>query len=58
MTFKAIDDVGHLEVQLELKKQVYKNGGFQLKIEFEVDPTILPRVATELKVLMTEEKAC
>ena len=51
LLFKAIDNLGHLAVELHIKKEdrVSMDYSYDVNIEFQVDPTILPSVIKDLK---------
>jgi hypothetical protein len=48
---RAVDTFGHLSVKMRInnKNQIYKDYAYDVSIEFEVDPTILPSVIVDLK---------
>jgi len=51
LLFKAIDNMGHLAVELKIRKEdrISKDYSYDINIEFQVDPTILPYVIKDLK---------
>jgi hypothetical protein len=53
LTFKPIDDLGHIAVGLLFNKQdrINHDYSFEIKVEFQTDPTILPTVLKDIKRL-------
>ena len=51
LLFKTIDNLGHLAVELKIRKEdrISKDYSYDLIIEFQVDPTILSSVVSDLK---------
>jgi hypothetical protein len=54
LTFQAIDSLGHLSVALYYKKEdrIDKDYSYDIKVEFQIDPTSLPTVRNELLELI------
>jgi hypothetical protein len=56
--FKNIDKLGHLAVVLRIKKESSVDHTYHddLKIEFEIDPTSLPKIINQLSQLITHKQ--
>ncbi|MFN7116237.1 MAG: hypothetical protein ACK4TA_05520 [Saprospiraceae bacterium] len=54
LVFKAIDDLGHLSVALQLAKEnrINQDYSYTIKVEFEIDPTSLANIKREMLELM------
>lgn len=54
LTFQAIDNLGHLSVTLHFKKEagIDKDYSYEIKVEFQIDPTSLPAIHSELLALI------
>ena len=54
LTFKPIDSLGHLSVSLHFVKldKINKDYSFDIKVEFQVDPTSLTKVKNDMVELM------
>lgn len=55
LRFRNLDVLGHLAVELQVTKEYYYNHGYSdlLRVEFEIDPTSLPKIIIGLKELKT-----
>ena len=55
LRFRNIDKLGHLAVELKVRKESpYQNDYSDLiKLEFEIDPTTLPKIIDELNEIKT-----
>jgi hypothetical protein len=53
LIFRAIDDLGHLSVEFQIKKEdrISMDYAYDVSVSFQVDPTILPSVIKDLKML-------
>jgi hypothetical protein len=54
LTFQAIDNLGHLSVMCHYKKEdrIAKDYSYEIKVEFQIDPTSLPTVRNEMLALI------
>ena len=55
LRFRNLDNLGHLAVELELRKVSKNDNSYSdlLRVEFEIDPTSLPQVIREMNELKT-----
>ena len=56
LRFRNLDNLGHLAVELELKKDSKNDNSYSdlLRVEFEIDPTSLPEVMRGMNELKTQ----
>jgi len=54
LIFQSIDDLGHLSVLCYFKKEdtIFKDYSYEIKVEFQIDPTSLPIVRNEMLALI------
>lgn len=52
--FKAIDNLGHLAIGINLMTQdrITNDYSYNIKVEFQIDPTALPLVISDLKKII------
>ncbi|WP_066506697.1 hypothetical protein [Rufibacter sp. DG15C] len=52
--FRAIDNLGHLAVGINLLEEdrIANDYSYDIKVEFQVDPTILPSVISDLRKII------